>query len=119
MSTVSSIDSSVYYGLLEGLTPIAPASAGSQSDGGVLREASIAPQESSVDLSNYYSNVMPGDVLQTVSENVVQAAHDLDNAMVSALQNGYSVQDAVNIQLAKSAYEANARVAKTTFELSI
>ena len=50
---------------------------------------------------------------------MVQAARDLDNAMVSALQNGYSVQDAVNIQLAKTAYEANARVAKSTFELSI
>ena len=119
MNTISAIDSSAYYGLMEGLTPTAPASSGSQSDGGVLQEASIAPQESSVDLSNYYSNVMPGDLLQTVSENVVQAARDLDNVMVSALENGYTVQDAVNIQLAKSAYEANARVAKTTFELSI
>ena len=36
-----------------------------------------------------------------------------------AQKNGYSVQDAVNIQLAKTAYEANARVAKTTFELAV
>ena len=62
---------------------------------------------------------MPGDVLQTVAENVSQSAKDLDNAMVQALANGYTVQDACNIQMAKAAYAANCRVAKSTFELSI
>ncbi len=118
MSSISSIDTSVYSGLIEGMANSA-ARVPQQTDNGTLQTASITPEDTSVDLSGYYSNVLPGDLLQTVSENVVQAAHDLDNAMVTALQNGYSVQDAVNIQLAKTAYEANARVAKTTFELSV
>ena len=58
-------------------------------------------------------------MLQTVSENLAQSANDLDNAMVSALENGYTVQDAVNIQQAKAAYEANYKVAKSTFEIAV
>ena len=116
MSLISSINTSDYSKLLEAM----PSSNGytAATETTPVKSASVVPEES-VDLSNYYSDVMPGDLLQTVSENVVQSAHDLDNAMVNALQNGYTVQDAVNIQLAKSAYEANCRVAKTTFELSI
>ena len=119
MSSISAINTSAYPGLAESVTP--PQVVSTQQDNSALQTASIQPesQVSNVDLSNYYSEVMPGDLLQSVSENVVQAAHDLDNAMVTALQNGYSVQDAVNIQLAKTAYEANARVAKTTFELAV
>lgn len=117
MSSISSIDTSVYSGLIEGMSYASQDVAHTGSS--PIRTASIEPEETSINLSNYYSDILPGDLLQTVSENVVQAARDLDNAMVSALQNGYSVQDAVNIQLAKTAYEANARVAKSTFELSI
>ena len=60
-----------------------------------------------------------GDIIQTVSENVSKAANDLDNAMVAALENGYTVQDAVNIQQAKAAYEANYKVAQSTFEIAV
>ncbi len=118
MSSISAINTSAYPGLAESVAP--PQSSYVQQNS-ALQTASITPQESNsnVDLSSYYSEVMPGDLLQSVSENVVQAAHDLDNALSNALQNGYSVQDAVNIQLAKTAYEANCRVAKTTFELSV
>ena len=63
-----------------------------------------------MDLSGYYS---------TVEENVVQSAKALDNAMVEAIQNGYSVQDACNIKLAEIAYKANCYVMKSTFELKI
>ena len=59
------------------------------------------------------------NALQTVAENVVKSSNDLNNAMVNALENGYTVQDAVNIQEAKAAYEANCRVAKSTFEIAV
>ncbi len=119
MSSISSIDTTLYPELTESIYTPQQQTSGNSDE--VVKTASIKQDDESgsVDLSNYYSEVMPGDLLQTVSENVVQSARDLDNAMVSALQNGYTVQDAVNIQLAKSAYEANARVAKTTFELAI
>ena len=117
MSSISSIDTSIYSGLLESMQATSGRNA---PEAATTRTYDSSDASSSqVDLSNYYSNIRPEDLLTDVGDNVVQSAQALDNAMVSALQNGYTVQDAVNIQLAKSAYEANARVAKTTFELSI
>ena len=115
MSLISGINTSIYSGLIEDLSSYVPSrSALDAKTPSVNRD-----EASTVDLSNYYSNVMPGDVLQTVAENVSQSAKDLDNAMVQALENGYTVQDACNIKMAKAAYAANCRVAKSTFELSI
>ena len=70
-------------------------------------------------LSGYYSDKETQDLYTTVSNNVIQSAETLDNAMVNALENGYGVQDAVNINLALHAYKANCFVAKSTFELKI
>jgi len=39
--------------------------------------------------------------------------------MVSALENGMSVQDACNVNAALHAYHANCAVLKSTFELKI
>lgn len=115
MSSISGINTSIYSGLIEDLSSYIPSRSALDS-----KAPSVNRDEAStVDLSNYYSNVMPDDVLQTVAENVSQSAKDLDNAMVQALANGYTVQDACNIQMAKAAYAANCRVAKSTFELSI
>ena len=77
-----------------------------------------------VDLSNYYDNIRPEDLLTQAGRNVSKSAQDLDNAMVSALQNGYGVQDACNIRLAEMAYKANAFVFDvareiTTFEVDV
>lgn len=115
MSSISGINTSIYSGLIEDISSYIP----SRTALDTKTPAVNHDEASTVDLSNYYSNVLPGDVLQTVAENVVQSAHDLDNAMVQALENGYTVQDACNIQMAKAAYAANCRVAKSTFELSI
>ncbi len=120
MSALSAVTTSDYSKLIDNLA-IARSYAGTTDQGAVKTEAIIAPIDTTndVDLSNYYDNVPSGDLIQTVSENVTNAAHALDNAMVNALQNGYSVQDAVNIQQAKSAYEANLRVAQSTFEIAV
>jgi len=65
-------------------------------------------------------------LLANAGENVAKSAEDLDNAMVSAIENGYSVNDAVNIKLAQHAYAANCKVFNmiadmqtSTFELTV
>lgn len=121
MSAISHINTSDYSHLLDSVQ-IAK-SYNAPTDRGAERGALIAPNEpaQSIDLNGYYENVPApsGDVIQTVSENVSKAANDLDNAMVAALENGYTVQDAVNIQQAKAAYEANYKVAQSTFEIAV
>lgn len=116
MSSISAINTSDYSILMDSIS-----AANSYTNNVTSKEAVPAVEDStqSVDLSNYYKDLASSDLLQTVSENVVQASNDLNNAMVNALENGYTVQDAVNIQQAKSAYEANCRVAKSTFEIAV
>jgi len=72
-----------------------------------------------VDLSRYYSNVQQPNLNSDVRSNLSQAAQQLDNAVLAAIEHGMSTQDAVKIQAAKSAYEANVNVAKSTFELEV
>ncbi len=117
MSSISSIDTSIYSGLLENM---------SATTGRNAPEAATVPtystsdvESSQVDLNNYYSNIRPEDLLATAGANVVQSAQDLDNAMVSALQNGYSVQDACNIKLAQTAYQANCAVYDSIIDMSV
>lgn len=121
MSSISSIDTSAYSMLLDsiGETQRALGSATTVNSTDKIPALTRDDAYQDVDLSNYYENLASGDLLQTVAENVVKASNDLDNAMVNALENGYTVQDAVNIQQAKYAYEANCRVAKSTFELCV
>ena len=71
------------------------------------------------DLSGYYSNQETRDLYEEVANNVAESAQALDNAIVQALENGMGVQDAVNVNLALRAYQANCSVAKSTFELKI
>ena len=108
MSDISAINSNLYPTSIDSISPIYT---------GRTSLTAIEPVKKNydeeyppVDLSDYYSNV---------KENVVQSANVLDNAMVEALQNGYSVQDACNIKLAEIAYKANCYVLKSTFELKI
>jgi hypothetical protein len=122
MSSISSIDTSIYSGIIEDLSSYTPSRTALDSKTpAVTREDS-----STVDLSNYYSNIRPEDLLANAGDNVAKSAEDLDNAMVSAIENGYSVNDAVNIRLAKNAYQANCTVfnaindmQKSTFELIV
>lgn len=108
MSDISAIGSNFYPSLIDSVSPLYTGKSSLNAVEPVKKnyEEEYPP----VDLSGYYSNV---------EENVVQSAKALDNAMVEALQNGYSVQDAVNIKLAEVAYKANSYVLKSTFELKI
>ena len=71
------------------------------------------------DLSGYYSDPETANLYAEVANNVKDSAEAVNNALMTALENGYGVQDAVNITLAMRAYQANCAVAKSTFELKI
>ena len=125
MTSISSIDTSFYPGLIEGFAPktMQPVPAVQKEDVGEQAASyyaggGSAGENSDVDLSNYYSNIRPEDLLSQVGQNVVQSADNLDNAMVSALRNGYSVNDACNIKNAEMAYKANAYMFKVVNEMS-
>ena len=72
-----------------------------------------------VDLSNYYSNVAPMNLDAQAQQGLKAASQTLDNAVSAAVQHGMSTQDAINIQSAKAAYQANSQVLKSTFELAV
>ena len=124
MSSVSSIETSFYPGLIEGFSPkttepVPAVKTEGQSDGrGYYSGDDYSSGSNNVDLSNYYDNIRPEDLLSQAGRNVVQSAQDLDNAMVSAIQNGYGVNDACNIRLAEMAYRANAFVFEVANEIS-
>ena len=123
MSSISSIDTSFYPGLIEGfapktLLPVPAVQAEEQSSAYGYAGNNSSNEEPEVDLSNYYNEVRPEDLLSKTGQNVVESAHALDNAMVVAMQNGYSVQDVCNIKLAEMAYKANAYVFDVANEIS-
>ena len=73
-----------------------------------------------VDLNNYYSNVQPVHVNSDIGSDLAQASENFNNAVSDAIQKGINPQTAVNIQKAKSAYQAMMNVYQTTtFELEI
>lgn len=117
MSSISSIDSSIYSSLIDNIS--LPSSrqpiAGVKSS---VAESYSSPSEP-IDLSNYYSDLASRDLLTEVAQNVAELASALDGAMVAALENGMSVQDACNVNAALHAYQANCTVLKSTFELKI
>lgn len=128
MESLSSIDTSFYPGLIEGFAPKTtmpvPAVEAEKQEAGVYYGGNYKAPTENVDLSNYYNEVRPEDLLVKTGQNVIESAQALDNTMVVAMQNGYSVQDVCNIKLAEMAYKANAfvfdSVAKiSTFELDI
>lgn len=128
MESLSSIDTSFYPGLIEGFAPKTtmpvPAVEAEKQEAGVYYGGNYKAPTENVDLSNYYNEVRPEDLLVKTGQNVIESAQALDNTMVIAMQNGYSVQDVCNIRLAEMAYKANAfvfdSVAKiSTFELDV
>jgi hypothetical protein len=119
MDSISSINSLLSPELISSAIPVPQ-----------VRHASMAPVEavavedeadfSSYDFSNYAPDVEEyADPVVRAGENVIQSAQALDNAMVAALENGFSVQDACNIKMAQIAYKASCAVFKTTFEIKI
>ena len=117
MSSISSIDSSIYSSLIDNLT--LPSSR--QPIAGVRTSVadSYSSENQPIDLSNYYSDLASRDLLTEVAQNVAQSADALDSAMVNALENGMSVQDACNVNAALHAYKANCAVLQSTFEMKI
>ena len=121
MEPLSQINTSFYSELLEGFAPKSTAAVPAV-------QAESVPQNSdsyrstyaqdSVDLSNYYNEVKPEDILVKSGQYLVEASKNLDNTMVIAMQNGYSVQDVCNIKLAEQAYRASAFVFKAANEIS-
>ena len=116
MSSISSIDTSIYSGLIESRDAVSGRNASEAAQVPTLLSSDV--ENNRVDLSNYYSDIRPEDLLTMTGNNVAQSAEALDNAMVSAIENGYTVQDAVNIHLAKAAYQANCAVFSAVNEMS-
>lgn len=116
MTSISSINTSFYPELIEGFAPVStraiPALQAEQ------REEEARAQAALPDLSNYYSNIKQEDLLSQTGKNVTKSAEDLDNAMVSALEQGYSVNDACKIKNVEMAYKANAYMFKVASEIS-
>ena len=124
MSEISSIDTSFYPGLVEGfapktMLPVPAINTDSQNDtAGYYGGDSSSSSDSDVDLSNYYNEVRPEDLLTKSGQYLIESAQKVDNAMVIAMQNGYSVQDVCNIRLADMAYKASAYVFDVAEEIS-
>ena len=124
------LDTSFYPGLIEGFAPkttqrVPAVSTEETANAGTYNPPNPDSEaDNYIDLSNYYNEVRPEDLLVKTGQNVVESAQALDNTMVVAMQNGYSVQDVCNIRLAEMAYKANAFVFNavseiTTFEIDV
>ena len=123
MTSISDIDTSFYPGLIEGFAPtttlpVQAVNADENDEALAYAENGFSGRDNDVDLSDYYERVRPEDLLAKTGQNVVEAAQVLDNTMVVAMQNGYSVQDVCNIKLAEMAYKANAYVFEVANEIS-
>jgi hypothetical protein len=123
MDSISSLDTSLYSGLIEGFAPktTQPVPAVNTEEAeysGAYNGGSSYPNNDEVDLSNYYNDVRPEDLLTKSGQYFIESSQRLDNTMVVAMQNGYSVQDVCNIRLAEMAYKASAFVFDAVSEMS-
>ena len=80
MTSIASIDTSIYSGLVENLSSYIPTR--NALDTIVPTVKSEETSATKVDLSRYYSNIRPEDLLKQTGENVARSAEDLDNTMV-------------------------------------
>ena len=124
MSSLTAIDTSQYTTALSAVfEPFEPKSPEEFRQEQTPNVAAVEEKETpKVDLSNYYSNVVPPELNADVKSQVSQASQNLSNAISAAVVNGgMSAQDAMNIQKAKTAYEATISSANTqsTFELQV
>lgn len=121
MEQLSSVNTSFYSELLEGFAPQSTSAIPAVQEESVPQESgaySRSYSNNEVDLTNYYNEVKPEDILVKSGQYLVEASKNLDNTMVIAMQNGYSVQDVCNIKLAEQAYKASAFVFKAANEIS-
>ena len=124
MNEISSVDTSLYSGLVEGFAPkttlpVPAVEAEPKGESaGYYGGNSYSDSNQDVDLNNYYNEVRPEDLLTKSGQYLVESAQKVDNTMVIAMQNGYSVQDVCNIRLAEMAYKASAHVFDVAEEIS-
>ena len=78
----------------------------------------ISEDDANVDLRGYYQDTRIENWMASVGNSVVRSTTNLTNAMVQAINNGYTVQDACNVKAADVAYKANARVFELANEIS-
>lgn len=128
METSSLTNTSLNNYMIEGFAPksVLPVENVGRNDYAEKELQAYATEDNAetVDLTNYYNEVKPEDILTNTGRHVIESAQALDNTMVIAMQNGYSVQDVCNIRLAEMAYKASAYVFDTareitTFELDV
>ena len=128
METSSLTNTSLNNYMIEGFAPksILPVENVGRNDYVEKEPQAYATEDNAetVDLTNYYNEVKPEDILTKTGRHVIESAQALDNTMLIAMQNGYSVQDVCNIRLAEMAYKASAYVfdtarEMTTFELDV
>ena len=124
MSSLSSIDTSQYTSAYAAtFESFQPAGVEAYKAAEVPNAAAVDEKEApKVDFANYYTNVPPPEMNADVKSQVTQASQNLSNAISAAVVNGgMSAQDAMNIQKAKTAYEATISAANTqsTFELQV
>ncbi len=122
MSEISQIDTSFYPGLIEGFAPTTmqpvPAVETEPQNEAAYYGSSGNRSNNDVDLSNYYDEVKPDDILSQAGVNLSQSAKALDEAMVAALQSGFSVNEVCNMKNAEMAYKASAYVFKVANNVS-
>lgn len=125
MSEISSIDTSFYPELAPGYAPKTLQSVvaiGNDRYSERLSANSYANdndyQKADVNLNNYYAQTKIENFIAKAGSDLVASAERLDNTMVIAIQNGYSVQDVCNIRLAEMAYKASANVFDIAEEIS-
>ena len=123
MSDISAVNTSFYPELLEGFAPkttlpVPAVGTEPQGEASAFGGGTYFEPQADIDLSNYYKEVRPEDLLTKSGQYFIESANRLDNTMVIAMQNGYSVQDVCNIRLAEMAYKASAYVFDVAEEIS-
>lgn len=124
MSLLSSIDTSQFttpFAAAQEISPFQPIQAIDDAKRETPNVAAEDVETPKVDLSNYYANVQPPNINNSLESDLSHASQNLSEAVMAAVENGYTPQDAVNIQKAKSAYQAMVNIIKetSTFELEI
>ena len=88
MTSISAVDTSLYPGLVEGFAPkstmpVPAVETEPQQDGADYYGGGYSSQDPDyVDLSNYYNEVRPEDLLVKTGQNVIESAQALDNTML-------------------------------------
>ena len=121
MDSISSINTQLSPELLTSSFPVPQTRHSTMAPVEAIKNDSEQGYES-YDFTSYNPDVEGGDPLTTAGNAVANSVGNLGDAMISALENGFSVQDACNIKLAQIAYKASCAVFKTaisTFDIGI